>query len=137
MSEQSNIEVIQLAYNSFKTGDIETLLGTFTEDIEWYTPEAEHIPYGGKRHGKVQVAGFFALIDEHEQVLQFEPREFFTQGNVVIALGSYEATVKSTGRTYHTEWAHVFSISDGKIASFHEYFDSYAGYNAYQKAMTA
>jgi hypothetical protein len=137
MSEEDNIKLVQLAYDSFKTGNIETLLGTFADDIEWYTPEAEHIPFGGKRHGKVQVAGVFAALDEHETVLQFEPREIFTQGNVVIALGSYQATVKSNGNTYHTEWAHVFSISDGKIASFHEYFDSYAGYKAYQKAMTA
>lgn len=137
MSQQENIEVVQQAYNAFKTGDIETLLNTFTEDIEWYTPEAEHVPFGGKHHGREEVAKFFAGLDENEEVQQFEPREFITQGNMVIVLGSYEAKVKATDRIYHLEWAHVFSISDGQIASFHEYVDSYAGYKAYQKVMTA
>jgi hypothetical protein len=75
MSELDNIKIVQQAYDSFKTGDIQTLLSAFADDIEWQTPEAENIPFGGKRNGREQVAQFFALLDENEEVIQFEPRE--------------------------------------------------------------
>lgn len=137
MTELDNIKLVQQAYDSFKTGDIQTLLGTFADDVEWQTPEAENIPYGGKCHGREQVAQFFASLDENEEVLQFESREFIGQGDTVIALGLYEAKVKSTGRTYKLDWAHLFTVRNGKIENFHEYVDGFAGLAAYQKTMTA
>lgn len=137
MSEQDNITLVQQAYNSFQTGDIPTLLNAFADDIEWITPEAEHLPFGGTYNGREEVEQFFAGLNENEEVQKFEPREFIAQGNKVIVLGLYAAKVKSTNRVYEMEWVHVFSIVDGKITNFHEYVDSYAGFTAYQKAMTA
>lgn len=137
MSEQDNINLVQQAYNCFQTGDIPALLNSFADDIEWITPGADALPIGGTYNGREEVAKFFAALDENEVVNKFEPREYIAKDNKVIAIGLYEATVKATGRTHQSEWVHIFSIKNGKIASFHEYVDGYAGYTAYQKAMTA
>ena len=91
----------------------------------------------GKRSGREQAGQFFASLADSQDVKTFEPREFIAQGEKVVALGSYSWRVKSTGREYEGDWAHVFTIRDGKIAGFQEYTDTAAIADAYQKAQSA
>jgi ketosteroid isomerase-like protein len=45
--------------------------------------------------------------------------------------------VKATAREFGSDFAHVFTIRDGKVVAFKEYFDSAAAATAYRKAMSA
>ena len=137
MSEQENIAVAQQAYNNFKTGNIQALLALLSDDIEWQLPEVENVPFTGKRTGRAAVGEFFALVGTNQDVLSFEPREFIAQGDKVVSLGDYEWRVKDTGREFGSDFAHVFTIRDGKVIAFKEYFDSAVVAAAYQKAMSA
>lgn len=42
----------------------------------------------------------------------------------VLATGAWSAAVKSTGRSFATEWAMVFGFRDGKISSLRVYEDT-------------
>jgi ketosteroid isomerase-like protein len=46
------------------------------------------------------------------------------QGDKVVALGDYAWRVKSTGREYESDFVHVFSVRDGKVARFQEFMDT-------------
>ena len=131
MSEQDNVEVVKRAYENFKAGDIGALLGQMSEDVDWRLPEIQGAPFAGARKGRGQVSEFFSSLADSQDVLSFEPREFVAQGDKVVALGSYRWRVKKNGREYGGEWAHVFTVRDGKITSFHEYMDSAAAAAAY------
>jgi ketosteroid isomerase-like protein len=137
MSEKENIEVVREVYQNFRTGDIQALLNLLTEDVTWQLPEIENASYSGRREGREQVAGFFASLADAQESLSFEPREFVAQDDKVVALGSYNWRVKATGREYGGEWAHVFSVRDGKITGFQEYMDTAAATTAHQKASAA
>jgi len=136
MSEQ-NKEIVKRAYENFKSGNIESLLGQLSDGVEWQLPDIENVPFAGKRSGRASVAQFFSLLAEDQDALQFEPQEFVAEGDRVVALGQYLWRVKSTGREYGGQWAHVFTIRDGKIAGFHEYMDTAAAATAHQKALSA
>ena len=131
MSEQENVKIVQQAYQNFKSGDIQSLLGLISDDVSWQLPEIENVPFSGKRQGREAVGQFFSQVNEGQEVLSFEPREFVAQGDKVVALGSYRWRTRSTGREFASEWAHVFTIRDGKVAGFHEYMDSAAAARAY------
>lgn len=137
MSEQENTALVKQAYEKFKTGDIQGLLNLLSEDITWQLPEIESVPFSGRREGRAQVGEFFSLLAEDQDTLQFEPREFVAQNDKVIALGTYNWRVKATGREYGGEWAHVFTVRDGKITGFHEYMDTAAATAAHQRAASA
>jgi ketosteroid isomerase-like protein len=137
MSEQDNIAVAQQAYNNFKTGNIQALLALLSDNIEWQLPEVENVSFTGKRTGRAAVGEFFASVAANQDVLQFEPRDFIAQGDRVVSLGDYEWRVKDTGREFASDFAHVFTIRDGKVVAFKEYFDSAVVAAAYQKAMSA
>jgi ketosteroid isomerase-like protein len=137
MSEQENTKLVQQAYENFKGENIQALLGLLSDDVEWQLPETENVPFAGKRRGREQVGQFFATLADAQEAKQFEPREFVAQGDKVVALGHYIWRLKATGREYEADWAHVFTVRDGKIAGFHEYTDTAAAATAYQKARSA
>jgi len=131
MSDQDNVAVVRRAYENFKGGDIKGILDSLTDDVDWRLPEIEGAAFSGARRGRESVGGFFSQLAESQDVVSFELREFVAQGDKVVALGTYRWRVKQTGREYGGDWAHVFTVSDGKIAGFHEYMDSAAARAAF------
>jgi ketosteroid isomerase-like protein len=136
MSEQ-NKAIVKQAYENFKTGNIEALLNLMSDNISWTLPEMEGVPFAGKRTGRDAVGEFFETVGASQDALRFEPREFITEGDKVVSLGSYEWRVKATNREFSGEFAHVWTIRDGKAVAFHEYTDTAACVAAYKKAMSA
>ena len=129
--EAENVKVVQGAYAAFGRGDISGLLGYMTDDIHWrpVIGTAAQVPFSGERTGKTNVAEFFKQVAESEDFEQFEPREFVAQGDTVVAIGHYRAVSKATGKRFDSDFAMVFTLRNGKVATFREFTDS-AGINA-------
>ncbi len=56
------------------------------------------------------------MLGDNLEFERFEPREFVAQGDTVVVLGYERSLVKPTGRAFENEWAHVYTLGDGKIA---------------------
>jgi ketosteroid isomerase-like protein len=133
MNPEENVRLVQNAYANFKQGDVPAVLEALTEDVEWFIPgPTEIIPFVGRRIGPGQVGEFFASLAQSQTAQEFEPREYICQGDKVVVLGNQRWTVNSTGKAYRDDWAHVFTIRDGKIARFREYHDTHAEAAAHQ-----
>jgi ketosteroid isomerase-like protein len=134
MSEQSNVQLVQQAYAAFGRADIEGVLETLSENVDWLIPgPADIIPFVGRRHGPQEVAAFFATLASTQTAERFEPLEFIARGDRVVVLGTQRWHVLSTGSTYEDEWAHVFTIENGKIKKFAEYHDTAAEAAAHRR----
>ena len=136
MSEQ-NKSIVNQAYSNFKTGNINGILDLLADDVNWTLPQMEGVPFAGTRTGRDSVSEFFATLDSSHESLTFEPRELIAEGDKVVALGSYQWRVKSNSREFGGDFAHVFTIQDGKIVAFNEYMDTAVCRDAHQKAMSA
>jgi len=134
MNEQQNVRLVQQAYESFGRGDIQGLLNSLSEQVEWRTPKPEGVPFGGEYRGRDAVGRFFSELNQHEEVKRFEPREFIAQGDRVVAIGFYSSRAKATGRMAESEWVHLFTIRNGKVVKFQEFFDTAAALIAHRKA---
>jgi Ketosteroid isomerase-related protein len=132
-----NTDIVQSAYEKFSGGDIEGLLEILSDNILWQVPEVENAPFTGTREGRSAVAQFFKQLSESETFTRFEPLEFIAQNDKVIVLGETAATVTATGRSFETPWVHVFTVLDGKVAEFQEFFDTAAATLAFQKTAAA
>ena len=129
----SNVELVKEAYAAFGAGDLQKLLGLMTPDIVWEFPTSKAIPWAGKFTGPGEVGRFFAALMEHSEPEAFEPLHFVASDHRVVVLGRERFRVKSTGQTWACEWAHAFTVRDGKVASFREYTDSAAMVSAFGK----
>lgn len=124
MSEQQNIEIVRRGYEAFGHGDMNTLLGLFDEQIEWISPGPADLPTAGRRTGRQQTAEFFTVLNDTFEIQRFEPREFIAQGDRVVVTGIDTSRVKATGKVIEGEWAHIFTLKDGKVVRFQEYQDT-------------
>lgn len=124
MNEMRNVPLVQQMYAAFGKRDIQTLLTLVSDEIDWQILGPPKIAHAGPHRGRDQVRRFFATIAETLEITQFEPREFISQGDKVVVLGYYGGRVKATGRQYASEWAHVFTLRDGKVVKFREYADT-------------
>ena len=47
-------------------------------------------------------------------------------------LGDYAITLKKTGKKMESDWAHIFTIRDGKVTRFREFLDTAQAAEAYR-----
>jgi ketosteroid isomerase-like protein len=90
----------------------------------------------GSRTGKASLADFFSMLAQDQEALLFEPRQFVAQGDLVVALGGYRWRVKATGREVASDFAHVFTVRNGRIVRFQEFMDTARFVAAYAGALT-
>jgi uncharacterized protein len=119
----SNVDLIRNLYQAFAQGDVSTVLGAMDADIEW--TEAEGFPYGGTYRGAQAIVEnvFMKLATEWDDY-RVEPNEFLDAGDKIVALGNYSGAYKATGRSMSVPFAHVWSVSDGKVVKFVQYTDT-------------
>jgi ketosteroid isomerase-like protein len=130
-----NTEFVSSLYAAFGRGDVQTILDACDPAIEWVSNCGDDaIPWGGTRSGPAGVLSFFRALEEHLAFEAFEPQRFLDAGNAVTVLGRTRARSKSGGRgMFDSEWAHVFTIADGRVTRFQEFYDT----AAIQRALAA
>src|SRR5918998_5266448 len=136
MSYSTNLDVVRRFYGAFGRGDIPAALDLLADDVEWTFRAPSVIPFAGTRRGREGVAEFFSLVGETLEFQQFEPREFVGQGDTVVVLGYERSLVKATGHRFEQEWAHVYTLRDGKIATGRFFEDTAAEVVAFSAAGT-
>jgi len=122
----SNLNAVENIYAAFATGDIPALLELFDPAIEWVaaenSPLANHSPYRGLNQ---VVEGVFTRIGLEFPGLAVQNDELLDAGNKIIMLGRYHGVRKATGKGFHAQVVHVWTITGGKASKFQQYLDTY------------
>ena len=127
----SNLKSVKAVYQAFATGDIFAVVGTLSPDIAW--TEAEGFPYGGTYHGpKAVLEGVFMRLGSEWEGFAAIPDEFIDAGDTIVVLGKYSGKYKATGKSFQSNFAHVWKMQDGKAAQFTQYTDTLLVHRAVQ-----
>lgn len=127
----SNLKAVQKVYDAFAKGDILSVVGFLTPDIEW--TEAEGFPYGGTyRSPKAVLEGVFMRLGSEWNDFAAVPDEFIDAGDAVVVLGKYSGTYKATSKSFQAHFAHVWKVRDGKAVRFMQYVDTLLVHRALQ-----
>jgi uncharacterized protein len=115
MSEQEqNIEIVKKGYEAFSTGDIETVMSLYDDNIEWVQPGDSTI--SGTYHGKGELGGLLGRLGEKTTMVK--ALRFLADGDTVVVLS--EATVG--GET--SQDVEVFTLRGGKAVRAQTYGDT-------------
>lgn len=128
----ANIEVVRELYAAFQRGDVSAILALLCPDVEWSEPENPFNPAAGTRRGQAGFLEWLKIGRASEEILALEPRKFLSDDDSVAVVGHSTCLAKPTGRTYETDFVHVITFRDGKIARFQEFFDTYAAGEAFR-----
>jgi len=113
-------------YDAFAEGDMETVLGSLAEDIEWSEAESFIYDYGEPLVGKdAVVEGVFAKLGEEWEYWNLEDKSFHNVGtDGVLVTGRYRAKNKATGKLLDAQFAHVWKLRDTLAMVFQQYTDT-------------
>jgi ketosteroid isomerase-like protein len=135
---QQNVEIVRSLYAAFAAGDVPTVLGAFTPDAEWREADnfiyADGNPYIGP--GAI-LQGVFMRIGTEWIGFAANPAQFLDAGETVIATGRYTGVYKSSGKSIDAQFAHFWTLRDGKVTRFQQYADTLQVAQAAQRAAGA
>lgn len=130
MGEAQNIKILNKAYDLMNNDDYSGFVEMCTSDAVWLYPVVRHIPYSGRWIGRQQIFEFFKKHNEIEDVLDFRPEEFISQGNRIAVPGFYRGHVISNGRVWDTSF--LVTFKDGRIERYEAFFDTAAAMEAHE-----
>jgi len=119
----NNVDLIRSVYDAFAKGDVGTVLGLLSPEINW--TEAEGFPHGGTYVGpRAVLENVLMPLGSEWDGFAAVPYEFIDGGDSLVALGKYSGTYKATGKSFQAEFAHVWKMKDGKAVKFVQYADT-------------
>jgi uncharacterized protein len=128
----NHVEILRKAYGDFATGNIPAALGAFDTKIEW--TEAKGFPYGGTYIGPDAVlTNVFMKLGTEWDGYRVAPNEFLDAGERIVVLGKYSGTYKATEKSFEADFAHVWTLRNGKAIKFVQYTDTALVQKALQK----
>ena len=121
-----NVALIKGGYDAFATGDVPGVLARLDEKIEWNEAEnfiyADGNPYIG--HDAV-VNGVFVRLGGNWEYWNLVDKNFHEISNdMVLVTGRYQGKYKKNGKKIDAQFAHVWTLKNGKAISFQQYTDT-------------
>ena len=121
-----NVTLVEGMYNSFAEGDVDAVLGAMAPDVEWREAEGFIYADGNPYIGPEAVAeGVFAKLGGEWEYWKLEGLKLYPAGKSnVLATGRYNAKNKASGKELDAQFAHFWTVADGKVSSFQQYTDT-------------
>ena len=119
----NNVDIIRAGYGDFLSGNIPGVMERFADEFNFNVAGAPEVPYAGTYGNRTELMSFFQQLGESVTFSLFEPREYFANGDRVLALGRYEGKVNRSDTPFATDWVMAWTIRDGKIVAMQEICD--------------
>ncbi|MCM1982070.1 nuclear transport factor 2 family protein [Lyngbya confervoides] len=129
-----NITTVQQIYAAFGRGDIPAILEHLADSVEWeYGISKTEVPWLQLQNGKTNVSNFFESLKQFD-LHKFEPKVFFENGNIVVALIDVELTVKATGiKIIEEDETHIWHFNTkGQVIKYGHRLDTHRHWLAYK-----
>jgi ketosteroid isomerase-like protein len=114
-----NIKTIRMVYEAFGRGDVDAVVASVADDVDWATEASGRgAPWYGPHRGRDGVTAFFAAFGSTMDVQEFTPRTFAATDDEVLTVVHCVATSRATGGRIDHDLHHYFRFRDGKIVYY-------------------
>jgi len=112
---EKNIELVRRSYEFYNSGDWDSLLDTFSPDVEvWPAPG---FPEGGPFRGREEVRRFYEGLGEGwKPGAMVVPQELLGVGDKVLVAFEWRGVGELSGIEVTSAWSSVVTVRDGQIA---------------------
>ena len=112
-----NIVLAESLYAAFGRGDIDSIVDMMApEAIIGLDGRRSDVPCLGHHKGHAGVRQFFKILAETHDITSFTPQEYYADADKVFVIGRYGWTMKPSGVKGESDWLHVWTIRNGKVA---------------------
>lgn len=127
-----SIEVVKKFYAATFSGDMSTARSMVSADCQWDHRGPEGPPVNQLFVGPDGIEEFFRILGETQETLEFDVKEWFGDGDRVVALGSIRLRVIDTGKEWGSDFAFSHTVQDGRITKWNTVFDMTAEAEAHR-----
>ena len=116
---KTNIDTVQAIYESFGRGDVDAILTSLTDDVDWASePESKIAPWHGVHRGKGEVPQFFEELGSSVEVTEFTPLAFASSDTDVMVVIRFGMKVRASGKSGAMDLHHWWRFRDGKVCLY-------------------
>lgn len=121
----SNARLVSSLYEAFGRGDVPAVLGAFDQNVIWEEAEGSNYADKSPYRGPQAVAeGLFQRLGTEWNGFRVNPQQIIDGGETVVVLGRYAGTYKRTGKPLDSQFAHVWTVRNGRVVKFQQYTDT-------------
>lgn len=125
MNDGGSTGIVRQVYAGFARKDLPAILEMQAEDAQWSVAgPPDLIPWAAPPPGKEGVAQFLRTLGQYLAAERFEIRDYLESGDTVVALGFQSGRVLPNDVSYEFEFVHVWTLRQGRVASFRVYYDT-------------
>lgn len=120
-------EVVQGFFNAFGKGDFDGIINSFHDSctiVGIRDAQRNGTQVYGTYKGKEGAKAFLSNLGNAFDTKAFSVQNVIGEGNISFANGKFTHIVKSTGKSFSSDWALMCVIKDDKIFEYHFYEDS-------------
>lgn len=121
----TNISVVQQAFENFLKGNIPAILESCTEDIQWGSYANPDVPFSSTYTGKNGVGQFFTDLSGSVDIENFQTSQFYGDNDNVFVVGNHKGKVKSTGKNFGHDFLMQFRLREGKVSNYFAWVDTH------------
>jgi uncharacterized protein len=118
---EANINVVKSLYEAFGRKDRIAILGLVDPMIE--IRQSDLLPWGGSYRGLGGLQNFFTKLLSNVDS-QLDQSQYIDAGDDVVMIGRTHGKTKDKGTSFDVTAVHVWTVRNGKIASFQSYIDT-------------
>ncbi|HYF06593.1 MAG TPA: nuclear transport factor 2 family protein [Acetobacteraceae bacterium] len=111
-----NAAIIRRFYDTFDPAILDP-------EVEWTLAEGFHLS-GTWRGPRAVLEEWWPRHAARFSATRAIPERFVAEGDTVVTLGRYEATVKDTGQRLDIPFAHVWTLREGRVIAFRQHTDT-------------
>ncbi|TPQ36990.1 MULTISPECIES: nuclear transport factor 2 family protein [Cupriavidus] len=119
-------EVVQASYEAYRRRQIDTVMSLMAPQVDWKFVGPPAMRYAGPRGTLAEIREVFEQMMQDDVIEVFEAREFIEAGDDLVVLGFVKGTTVPEGKPFESDWAHVFTVRDGKITRWRGFYDTAA-----------
>jgi uncharacterized protein len=123
---QKNLQIVRGIYEATTQRDIPAIVNAFDPEVELRLADnwiyADRNPLIGPQAAIVE--GPLSRLAMEWEGFSMIPETLLDAGDHVVALGVYTGMYKATGKQIRAQFAHIWTISRGKVRKLQQYTDT-------------
>jgi len=129
MPDTKPSNVVKQFFEYLGAGNMDGILGLFTDDGAIDMPGSKNLPWAGRWTGKEKLKEYFVVMPTALDIRGATQTRWIAEGNSVAVTGTEHGASRISGKEYRAKWSWIFEIRDGKIALWDAYEDTEAMLN--------
>ena len=120
----SAIGVVRDFYNCLAKGDVPGVLELLDQEVRW--TECEGFPYySGTWVGPQAVLdNLLKRVAADWNGFTATPQQYLVEGSRIASFGAYTGVYRQTGKAMRADFAHLWTVENGRLTSFRMYADT-------------